>query len=101
VLNKQNAASAVIVKTFVTTDLQNAVADRYGVRCVETLTGFKYRREAGTYGERFPNNRDRVMPISLVKRGNFGSHTLHLRFPGEESYGYSARILFATRTATQ
>src|SRR5262249_2366480 len=42
VLNRQNAARAVIIKTFVTTDLQNAIADRYGVRCVETLTGFKY-----------------------------------------------------------
>src|SRR5207247_9136884 len=42
VLNKQNAARAVIIKTFVTTDLQNAIADHYGVRCVDTLTGFKY-----------------------------------------------------------
>src|SRR5215470_16983770 len=41
-LNKQNAERAVIVKTFVTTDLQNAIADHYGVRCEETLTGFKY-----------------------------------------------------------
>src|SRR5215468_1330256 len=42
VLNKQNAARAVVIKTFVTTDLQKAIADHYGVRCVETLTGFKY-----------------------------------------------------------
>src|SRR5438874_1968225 len=42
VLNKQNAARAVIIKTFVTTHLQNAIADHYGLRCVETLTGFKY-----------------------------------------------------------
>src|SRR5213079_1303149 len=41
-LNEPNAARAVIIKTFVTTDLQNAIADHYGVRCVETLTGFKY-----------------------------------------------------------
>src|SRR5512132_1435979 len=39
VLNKQNAARAVIIKTFVTTDLQNAIANQHGVRCVETLTG--------------------------------------------------------------
>jgi phosphoglucomutase len=42
VLNKTNAARSVIIKTFVTTDLQNAIAGHYGVRCVETLTGFKY-----------------------------------------------------------
>src|SRR5438034_9508052 len=41
-LNKQNAARAVIIKTFVTTDLQKAIANHYGVRCVETLTGVKY-----------------------------------------------------------
>src|SRR5213596_4423505 len=42
VLNKQNVARTVIVKTFVTTDMQKAIADYYGLRCVETLTGFKY-----------------------------------------------------------
>src|SRR5256885_3680992 len=42
VLNKQNAARTVIVKTLVTTDLQSAIAGHYGVRCIETLTGFKY-----------------------------------------------------------
>src|SRR5207244_928070 len=44
VLNQQNAQRATIIKTFVTTDLQNAIADHYGVRCVETLTDFKYIR---------------------------------------------------------
>src|SRR5262245_9645949 len=42
VVNKDNISRAVIIKTFVTTDLQNAIANYYGVRCVETLTGFKY-----------------------------------------------------------
>src|SRR5207245_8595897 len=42
VLNKQNASRGVIIKTFVTTDLQKAIAEHYGLRCVETLTGFKY-----------------------------------------------------------
>ena len=42
VLNQENASRAVIIKTFVTTDLQKAIAQHYGLRCVETLTGFKY-----------------------------------------------------------
>ena len=42
VLTKENAARGVIIKTFVTTDLQKAIAEHYGLRCVETLTGFKY-----------------------------------------------------------
>jgi phosphoglucomutase len=42
VVTPQNASRCVIVKTFVTTDLQKAIAARHGLRCVETLTGFKY-----------------------------------------------------------
>src|SRR5205823_4167850 len=37
VLNSDNAARAVMIKTFVTTDLQKVVPEHYGVRCVETL----------------------------------------------------------------
>src|SRR5439155_3746039 len=42
ILNKENAHRAVIIKTFVTSDLQKAIAEKFGLRCVETLTGFKY-----------------------------------------------------------
>ena len=42
VLNARNASRGVIIKTFVTTDLQKAIAEKFGLRCVETLTGFKY-----------------------------------------------------------
>ena len=92
VLNKQNAARAVIVKTFVTTDLQNAIADRYGVRCVETLTGFKY------IGAKLANY-ERAIPEQL--RQSYAdlaenetrrlrlAHSLFYVFGGEESYGYS------------
>ena len=37
ILNKENAARGVIIKTFVTTDLQKAIAEHFsGLRCVET-----------------------------------------------------------------
>src|SRR5213082_3162620 len=42
IINKENASHGVIIKTFVTTDLQKAIAEKFGLRCVETLTGFKY-----------------------------------------------------------
>jgi phosphoglucomutase len=92
VLDRQNAARAVIIKTFVTSDLQNAIADRYGVRCVETLTGFKY------IGAKLANY-ERAIPEQL--RQSYAdlaeSETRRLRlthssfyvFGGEESYGYS------------
>src|SRR5437667_5353169 len=92
VLDKQNAARAVIIKTFVTTDLQNAIANHYGVRCVETLTGFKY------IGAKLANY-ERAIPEQL--RQSYAdlaeNETRRLRlayasfyvFGGEESYGYS------------
>ena len=53
VLNKQNASRGVIIKTFVTTDLQKAIAAHYGLRCIETLTGFKYiGAKLGKYEQR-------------------------------------------------
>jgi phosphoglucomutase len=92
VLNKQNAARGVIIKTFVTTDLQNVIANYYGVRCVETLTGFKY------IGAKLANY-ERAIPEQL--RQSFAdlaetetrrlrlAHSSFYVFGGEESYGYS------------
>ena len=42
ILDDANKSHSVIIKTFVTTDLQKAIAEKSGIRCVETLTGFKY-----------------------------------------------------------
>src|SRR2546423_5907966 len=42
VLNAENAKRGVIIKTFVTTDLQKAITEKFGLRCVQTLTRFKY-----------------------------------------------------------
>ena len=42
VLNPSNARHAAIIKTFVTTHLLHRIAAARGVKCVETLTGFKY-----------------------------------------------------------
>jgi|RhiMetdeSRZDD1v2_1073273.scaffolds.fasta_scaffold61965_2 phosphoglucomutase len=92
VLDRQNAARAVIIKTFVTTDLQNAIADHYGVRCVETLTGFKYIGAKLAKYERAIPEQLRQSYADLAE-----SETRRLRlayssfyvFGGEESYGYS------------
>jgi phosphoglucomutase len=91
-LNNQNASRGVIIKTFVTTDLQKAIAEHYGLRCVETLTGFKYiGAKLGNY--------ERVIPEPLrqnyVERSEDETRNLRLEhssfyvFGGEESYGYS------------
>ena len=92
VLNKENANRGVIIKTFVTTDLQKAIAEHYGLRAVETLTGFKYiGAKLGKYERNLPNEwREKYRTLSEQE-----SRALRLKyssfyiFGGEESYGYS------------
>ena len=92
VLNDGNRDRAVLIKTFVTTDLQRSIADHYGVRCVETLTGFKYiGQKLGQY--------ERALPAADVadyrQKSEHETRDLRLKdsafyvFGGEESYGYS------------
>jgi phosphoglucomutase len=92
VLNQENASGAVIIKTFVTTDLQKAIAQHYGLGCVETLTGFKYiGAKLRKYEEALPpkvrqNYRD--LPEEETRRFRL-AHSSYYVFGGEESYGYS------------
>jgi phosphoglucomutase len=93
VLNKENAARAVIVKTFVTTDLLKAIAGHYGVRCVETLTGFKYiGQKLGKYETALPEaTRGKYVDLSEEETRSLRlAHSSYYVFGGEESYGYSA-----------
>lgn len=92
ILNEQNRSHAVTIKTFVTTDMQKAIAETFGVRCVETLTGFKY---FGAKLEKY----ERALPEEV--RGKYRqlseeeTRTARLKyssfyvFGSEESYGYS------------
>ena len=92
VLNKENASRTVTIKTFVTTDLQKVIPQHYGVRCVETLTGFKY---FGAKLEKY----EQALPVDLRRRYRQLSeeesraarlaHSSFYIFGSEESYGYS------------
>jgi phosphoglucomutase len=101
VLNKENASRGVIIKTFVTTDLQKAIAQHYGLRAVETLTGFKYiGAKLGKYERALgrdgalprPNGAARrpyqEMSEDQTRRLRL-QHSAFYVFGGEESYGYS------------
>jgi phosphoglucomutase len=93
VLNEQNASRAVIIKTFVTTDLQKAIAERYGLRCVETLTGFKYiGAKLGKYERAIPEQlRQNYVDLTEDQTRRLRlKHSSFYVFGGEESYGYSA-----------
>lgn len=90
-LNDANRGRACFVKTLVTTELQTAIAEKYGIGIVNTLTGFKY------IGEKL-RKYENAIPID--KKGDYRSlsedDTRALRleyskffvFGGEESYGY-------------
>jgi phosphoglucomutase len=61
-------ANGVVIKTIVTTELQSKIAQSFGVRVIDTLTGFKY---IGDW-------------MSTMERDGSGTYI----FGGEESYGY-------------
>ncbi len=92
VLNAENAFRGVIIKTFVTTDLQKAIAEKFGLRCVETLTGFKYigakleKYERALPAEAAANYRD--LSEKETRRLRL-AHSAFYILGGEESYGYS------------
>ena len=92
VLNAENASRGVIIKTFVTTDLQKAIAEHFGLRCVETLTGFKYiGAKLGKYERALPEDARgeyRDLPEDETRRLRLEHSSLYV-FGGEESYGYS------------
>jgi phosphoglucomutase len=92
VLNKPNASRAVVIKTFVTTDLQKAIANYYGLRCVKTLTGFKYIGEKlGKYERAIPEQlRQNYAHLTEQETRRLRlAHSSFYVFGGEESYGYS------------
>ena len=90
-LTESNRSRAVLIKTLVTTELQRAVAEKFGISVIDTLTGFKY------IGEKLKKYEN---AIPADKKGDYRSLTeeesrkLRLEyskffvFGGEESYGY-------------
>jgi phosphoglucomutase len=92
ILNDQNQGRGVIIKTLVTTDLQKTIAAKEDVRCVETLTGFKYIGEKlGKYEAALPSDvRARYRSLSEEEtRALRLKYSSFFVFGGEESYGYS------------
>lgn len=90
-LTESNRSRAILIKTLVTTSLQDKVAQHFGIGVVNTLTGFKY------IGEKL---RKYEASIPADKKGGYRalseeeSRSLRLEyskffvFGGEESYGY-------------
>lgn len=98
-LPAEGSPSAALIKTFVTTPLQAAIAKKNGLKVIDTLTGFKW------IGEKLKGYEDTLMEklseagiftgeydaIPLEKRREWLlEHSTFYVFGGEESYGYLA-----------
>ncbi len=93
ILNAENVKNATIIKTFVTTDLQLAIAKHYGLKSVETLTGFKYiGRKLANYEAALPLEvRENYRSLTEEQTRDLRlAHSTFYVFGGEESYGYLA-----------
>lgn len=92
ILSDQNKKNAVVIKSLVTTDLQRVIAEKFGVSCIETLTGFKYiGAKLGFYEKKLPQAlQEDYHQLSDVKSCKERlQHSIYFVFGGEESYGYS------------
>lgn len=90
-LNDSNKARAVLVKTFVTSGLQDEIATRHGLPVTNTLTGFKWIGGKQLKYERLlpPEIQARYRALSVAEaRDAHLQHGKYYVFGGEESYGY-------------
>lgn len=91
ILNDTNKKNAVLLKTFVTSPMQDAIAAKFGINCVNTLTGFKWiSSKLAKYEAALPSdilNRYRDLNAADSRAARL-KHSKFLVFGGEESYGY-------------
>ena len=93
-INESNIAHTVLVKTFVTSPLQDAIASSYGIAPVNVLTGFKYiAAKLGKYEKAIPEElrRDYRSLSEAETRALRLLYSKYFVFGGEESYGYLAQ----------
>ena len=91
IVTESNRSRATLIKTFVTTGFQSAVAQHFGIGVVSTLTGFKYIGEKlRKYEEAIPAGKCahyRSLPEEETRALRL-EYSRFLVFGGEESYGY-------------
>ncbi len=91
IITDSNRSRAVLIKTLVTTELQTAIAEKYGVGIVNTLTGFKYiSAKLQKYEDAIPADKkgDYRKLSAEQSRALRLEYSRFFIFGGEESYGY-------------
>ena len=83
--------NCTLIKTFVTTPLQDKIAESHGLKCINTLTGFKWIGGRLTKYEEKLNSAmgEDCSGLSYLERAKLlQEHSTFFVFGGEESYGY-------------
>lgn len=98
-LPAEGTQNAALIKTFVTTPLQEAIAVKHGVKLINTLTGFKWIGEKlRNYEEQLCAKYEQDNGAALDYDGTSAEqrakllqkYSTYYIFGGEESYGYLA-----------
>ena len=93
ILPTEGSKQAAVVKSLVTTPLVAAICARHGVRCVETLVGFKWiARKLERWAQKLQTAVDAAAPqLPLRRRAPLAlRHSTLFLLGAEESYGYLA-----------
>ena len=87
-----NEKACALIKTFVTSPLQDAIANKEGLKCVNVLTGFKW---IGSKLLGYEKKLEKALPdlnyaeLKYSDRAKLlQEHSTFFVFGGEESYGY-------------
>lgn len=98
-LPREGTQRAALIKTFVTTPLQAAIARQHGLKVIDTLTGFKWigmklARYEAELQEKLLREQGIVLNYDActpeARRRLLLEHSTFYVFGGEESYGYLA-----------
>ncbi len=91
ILNDSNRGRAAILKTFVTSELQAAIAEDFGVNIIDTLTGFKWiAAKLAKYEAAIPEDKKgnyRELSVDDARKLCL-EYSRFLISSSEESYGY-------------
>lgn len=97
-----NPAKCAVIKTFVTTPLQDKIAAAYGIKCINTLTGFKW---IGGRLELYRKQLEKALgksvdDLTYLERAKLSQeYSTFFVFGGEESYGYLGTDLVRDKDA--
>jgi phosphoglucomutase len=96
---QEGSQRVAFIKTFVTSPLQDKIAEKHGIKCINTLTGFKWIGEKlndyeAIMQQKLAENHlpkiDYVNTSSEERRRLLLKHSTFFALGGEESYGYLA-----------